>query len=1214
MVENKDVQRTPCHPQSSGWFISTDGSHAARMINIKGVGIAVGPENIGKNVLGLARRWGENAYRPGQSADDLVRAIAKAHKGMLGGRQGLRLNLSDEQEFPALGASPMHDIKVSAPAVEYWFAAPRTKRAHKKRPEGVPALPKEYVQTFSDMNRGPDNNPNQIYAAYLTPEALDMDEAEHADFMASGLGPKEYKSLGKLFRALMRRVDIIKASAQGTDLSRGLQDVALDAATIAQFSPYVGLPHSFGERLWAMFSDSMWHEKYEPKDVIADAYDNGLIGETYGADAVALLRRLNRELVWNYTGKHTPQEAAKKAERAIIKAAQEYVKHLGYLEQTDIDAALDALSEDFIEQKYPVSDESEAPAETEPRALNTSSTGVDQGVEPAESTALLSEEHTSSDDADCPAQRSTLWREACAHTLTAHDKKKRRSEKLDKDKKAKRGGSLVDRQMQLEFQANLGDAEGLREYEKQRMEEDRLQREEADRYSGFDPERVLTFKNHNGFMVMRPVSSGIVVDEAYSKGAHLFGWIAEVTSPTVTGTCFIAVDKLKVVKSKYWAALTEPAKTAMMQSLVGEKWPYMPSLYIGNVVDVERKAYDIAFDADGNGYLELKPTTTSSTFDASGSKMVKRLLMPDPNYRKDERAFQLLPFDDTHMAALFPICRAELEKMMAKRLTSRFKPTNWVPNPPADSPWYQLYGTNSWEAEPLVESDGVTGFFRAYAEKVIAVKTTLTGPEKRQWRDTATAIDLMSREDILAKLRDYIRNETHGIIKNELYGRDSTTLRLIISPALFVKITFGAVIKRIEERLYSNDPTLPITGHHIKHMALCNAEETFTSWQRNDGGKYFETDYSAYESSQNCESLSKEFELYKSYYQPGGLADSILDVVLSEMLSGRVIARNKYFKIRLPVMRWSGMPNTACGNLLMNYYNLVVNCGLDPDSDFLLEGDDGIMWGPTELGDTLSERSCFPLTLDSSKDYSKLSFCGLHYSENAHTPADENLAIARLLTYFDTRELSMQKRYELLYMRLVSYQLLYPKWPALDLVIQQAERYYHDVAKREISEATVRRWFADQGWWMNQMLGDFSIDDIVRPGKNYAFVHLCCETIDQVRQHSRARQLARSDDMMDSLVPEYAGMRPSRILTVAQTLLAVTGPLAGVALLCSGHKKAAIMAMVGSASAVSAIQSINNLSSDEALPGPRSVAAGTIDKVWAAMTQSLTAMFNSNRL
>lgn len=1210
MVASKDVQRTSCQPRGSGWFISTERGNAEREIDIDGVTFSVGPKGVSKNIVALARRWGAKAYLPGQTAGDLVRAIAKAHKGQLGGAQGLRLDLADETEFPALGVSPMVDIKHSSPRMDYWFATPRSERKHKTRPAGTPALPKEYVKIFSDPTRGPDNNPNPTFASSLTPEALGMDESEHADFMASGLGPKEYKSLGKLFRALMRRIDTLRATKQGEDLARGLQDVALDAATIAQFSPSVGLPYSFGERLWGMFSDSMWHQKYSTKDVISDAYDNGVIGENYGVDAVDLLRRVNPDLVWNYTGKQTPQEAARKAERAVIAAAQGYLKDLGYLQQADIDSAIEALAQDFEDPKYPVSEESDVPAETQPQDCESSSAGEEETTDREQENLLITSSDGDSSESQA-AQRSHLWREACANALTAHDRQRRRSAQLEKEKKAKRGGALIDKQLHLEKLEALGEADGLREYEKQQAEEARQLHEEADRYSGFDPKRVLTFKNRNGYMVMRPVNTGIVVDEAYAKGAHLFGWIAEVASPKVNGSCFIPVDKLKVVKSKYWAALTEPAKTAMLQSLVGEKWPYMPSLYIGNVVDVERRAYDIAFDADGNGCLELRPTTTSSTFDASGNKMVKRLLMPDPNYRKDERAFQLLPLDDTRMAALFPICREELEKMMAKRLTSRFKAENWIANPPADSPWYQLYGTNSWEAEPISGPEGVTGFFRAYAEKVIAVKTTLTGPEKKQWRDTADKIDLMSPDDILAKLRHYIRQETHGFIKNELYGKDSTTLRLIISPALFVKIVFGAVVKRVEERLYSNDPSIPLTGHHIKHMALCNAEETFTSWQRNDEGKYFETDYSAYESSQNGEALAKEFELLKSYYVPDGLADSILNTVLSEMLSGRVVARNKNFRIQLPVMRWSGMPDTACGNLLMNYYNLVVNCGLDPNGDFLLEGDDGIMWGPQGLGAELSQRSAFPLTLDSSEDYSALSFCGLHYCGNAHLPADENLAVARLLTYFGPSELSVQKRYELLYMRLVSYQLLYPKWPALDLIIQQAERYYHDVAKKEISEATIRRWFADQGWWMNQMLGDFSIDDIVKPGTNYAFVHLCCETLDQVRKHGRSRQLARSDAMMDRLLPEYAGMRPNEILHVTQTLLSVAGPLAGVALLCSGHKKAAVMAMVTAASAASAIQSINRMANNDTEPEPRSSVTGTLDRVWAAMTQSIVSMFSS---
>lgn len=149
---------------------------------------------------------------------------------------------------------------------------------------------------------------------------------------------------------------------------------------------------------------------------------------------------------------------------------------------------------------------------------------------------------------------------------------------------------------------------------------------------------------------------------------------------------------------------------------------------------------------------------------------------------------------------------------------------------------------------------------------------------------------------------------------------------------------------------------------------------------------------------------------------------------------------------------------------------------------------------------------------------------------------------------------------------------------------------------------------------MNQMLGDFKIDDIVRPGNNYAFVHLAYETLEQTRGHSRRRQLARSDAMMDKLVPEFAGLRPSETLRLAQAVLAVAGPLAGVALLCSGHKKSAIMAMVTSASAVSMLQSLNSLGVDEEQCETGKQASNVLDRVWSAMTQSVVTMFASNRL
>ena len=1256
MIASDESGKIQTQPQGSGWFIAAPSPGSGHTVEVNGVNLEVGPDSVSNKIVNMLRRWMYREYEVGISPADLARKVALAHGGMLCKAPRLTLNLRDNAQFPALGSHSSEPTgREKNPRVQldrYWFSNDRKRRASERRnPDGQRGLPSSYVQAFSDTSRGESNNLNPKYLSDYTALELGIPSQDLADFMSSGLGPKEYCACSRILKHLKARINMARDKLTGDDFARETRDVALDAALITMFSRQVGLPVGFGDRLWRHFAEYLWRKvDCFPEDVISDCIHKGALGDNVGAAAVTLLRRVNPSLVWNYSGKTTPLKAERRAENAVIEYAQEL---LAKFQQQPVEGDL----ENFSRLKYPDSEtssselsdvetrrekeedtDSVAPeADSEKYDVNPGAAKdecVEAGLHDEKDDPFMSMTENNDPEAEVssmsstesetegfmfsPSSRSLAEVSASpkiqAGTNKNHqhgkekkqdDKERIRSKRRRGDVKVSRHGGDVTAAISRETQQHLGEKDGVIEYLREQLEEVRAAEEDEDKFCGFDPEQVITFKNHHGMVVMRPTRDGISVSKAYRKGAHLFGWISEVTSGDIEGTCFIPVDKLMYMKNRYWSRATEVCKTSLLTSLVGEKWPYMSDYYL-RPVDLERKAYDIIFDSSPDPDYRLTPNIRRSAFPKTESEILKRLRVSDPNYIKENRAYQLLPLDDTYMAYHFPICVDELEKMMCKRLTSKFSHENWK-IPEANSPWFKLYGDRTWDIEFDPQSN--FGFFREYAEKIIAVKSTLSRAEKKQWRDMADRIDLMSPNEIKTKLRMSLRAETNCFIKNELYAKDSTTLRLIISPSLFVKIVFGAIIKRIEERLYSGDADIPITGHHIKHVPLSHAETLFSSWQSKGDGQFYETDYSAYESSQNEVSLRTEFDLYKSYFRPNSLADEILDTVLEQMLSGTVVVRNKYFSIRMPVMRWSGMPNTACGNLLMNYYNLIVNCGLNPESDFLLEGDDGLIWGNEALGKELETHSAFPLTMQTDYDYTRLSFCGLHYEGDAHIPADENLAIAKLLTYFDSQELSVQKRYELLYLRLISYQLLYPKWPALNSIIQQAERFYHNSACKRISEATVRRWFNEQGWWMNQMLGDFDISDMILPGGSYAFVHLCYENIDSVKNRARPTLMARSEREMDRLLPDYRKDTSVKWLRRISNVISVAGPAIGVALALSGHRKHATATVVASAAATTIINEFVPPESSEESSGSKS-SFGFLDKIWSAAGQVLPALFS----
>lgn len=461
-------------------------------------------------------------------------------------------------------------------------------------------------------------------------------------------------------------------------------------------------------------------------------------------------------------------------------------------------------------------------------------------------------------------------------------------------------------------------------------------------------------------------------------------------------------------------------------------------------------------DADCKVWLPEPIITGSTNFKAVGGFRRARIFVR-PGYEKKIRAYSLLNMYCDHFVPW--ITKDTLEQAVDKRLTCCFSQENW--NKFQDK-IIEVAKTLNF-GDPLDEVQ--PNDFVRYAKEAVRRKN-LTEGQGCEWLAAADYIKQSledGKQDQLLDLLEYCLRVQMGIfIKDEEYAKWGTTLRFIVNPVAFVKVFFGTAFRDVEERLYFDDRSV-LKKHLIKGLREDQVKTKIMGLKPGPDEKIAETDYSAFEGSQSAESLDVEYRVYLGHCQPASLRYKIINLV-RRCNESDISLSNKYFRVHDIPMRWSGMPNTACGNVLMNYVNLVACCGVDPTKTWFIEGDDGILIVNLAIAETMMANSLYPLTLQLANNWNELSFCGHHYDLEGIRHISRDEILRKVCTYFSPNPIGRRKAWELLWMRFLSLQISYPGNPYLNELIDEANREYSDVRQMGIRRKTIDQWYRDN-WW-----------------------------------------------------------------------------------------------------------------------------------------------------
>lgn len=650
-------------------------------------------------------------------------------------------------------------------------------------------------------------------------------------------------------------------------------------------------------------------------------------------------------------------------------------------------------------------------------------------------------------------------------------------------RKGVRGGSLVQRARSAELSQKLGEAEGRAEFLKNRLEELRESHPPEPDELSEDEEEVPTSPGRSyaslGDMTLRAgderlelqyCNQGLSVPATCTQYAVdcQEGWWATIYGPdgNVDGPVFLNAAMVERYCDRGWGIRTQDSKLSLMSFAADNPYPRpVDSMLTWDPALVVR-VLDIICGKGRTDLADYQEEVSSSWPGQNGDLITI--------YRKDldirHRARLLLPVADLPRY-VFPINPVELRRAADKRLQSKFNARNWnraaMKAFRSGSFWMQLHGKGTFqdvaEQEHPVES---------YARDLAARKGLSTKETEALIRDAmeidVKVVDPAQHDALIHELEQALRS-MKVFIKDESYEKRNTTLRFIVSPPNLVKLLFGCVFRPVEDFLYQDCELL--RKHHVKHLNSQAVRDRLMSLSAAKGQKFYETDYSAYEVCQGRECLAAEYGLYESYYRIGSFSRRVLETVEEANTGDTTFLYNKNFRLRVGPMRWSGMPNTACGNLLMNVFNLIYAAGLDPDDQFVCEGDDAMIVAGSDFAKRFEQNSCFAVTCDEASHWSQLSFCGHAYDEtgNKRVPPDD-VMLARLLIYFTKQPLSLQKSYELLYLRFISFQLLYPNWSGFRDFAERCEMVYRGRVQAKIGSKTYYEWFRGNWWKLTERL------------------------------------------------------------------------------------------------------------------------------------------------
>lgn len=347
----------------------------------------------------------------------------------------------------------------------------------------------------------------------------------------------------------------------------------------------------------------------------------------------------------------------------------------------------------------------------------------------------------------------------------------------------------------------------------------------------------------------------------------------------------------------------------------------------------------------------------------------------------------------------------------------------------------------------------------------MAVRKGLNRAQREALIGRAVEIEGMDDAAILETLRKGLKT-VKFFVKDEPYLKEEANLRFIISPADDVKIIFGAALRPIEEQTYYETRLAPclIKGkepNEIREIML----EDFS-----EPAYYLETDYSNFESTIAYEELSLEYEFYKSRTSDTMSRDIISCVEAANLRSAKV-TNFQYGAMQVPCMRYSGMPNTALGNALLNFVNIRVaerRAGVLCQR-LLVEGDDAIMRFGTD-----ADRNAFFTALREGRFVAHecqfanvgtdLSFCGYKLDDSFQLqPTDEQ--VAKLGLIFSRQEPSLELCKARMFAKILSYSYRYPEWRELREIALYIEDEYQgvDVHSRSMWKVLNEDWYRSSG-------------------------------------------------------------------------------------------------------------------------------------------------------
>ena len=655
--------------------------------------------------------------------------------------------------------------------------------------------------------------------------------------------------------------------------------------------------------------------------------------------------------------------------------------------------------------------------------------------------------------------------------------------RLASSRRAVRNGDLVSRARLADASRRLGEAEGVLDFV--RMLESEKAQEEHDappEKEDTQPVSVRQFKALGDFTLrsaqgerveMVFVDSGLSVPDTCKQSVvNCFeGWRASLysSSGTVEGSVFLNAAFIERMCDRGWGSRTEEAKLSLVGFPADNPYPRPIDAMFQWRPDLVVRILDIIC-GNGSGLDVDYQEEVSSLWPGENANVITI-------YRNDldirNRAHLLLPVADLPRC-VFPINPVELRRAADKRLTSKFNAENWKrawrKASRRNSFWMRLHGDGS-----LQDLFGQDRPIERYAND-LARRKGLSEKERLALVKVAVGLDTMvadaSQHEVLISQLEAALKKMKVFIKDESYEKRNTTLRFIVSPPDIVKLVFGCAFRPVEDFLYGECELLK--PHHVKHLQPEDVRARLMDMSASKNQQFYETDYSAYEVCQGRECLLAEYGLYESYYAPGSLARRIISTVAKANVGDTTFLYNKNFRLKVGPMRWSGMPNTACGNLLMNVFNLIYAAGLKPEDQFVCEGDDAMIVADRGFGKRFEQCSCFAVTCDRARHWSELSFCGHAYDSTGskRVPSDD-VMLARLLIYFTRQPLSDQKAYELLYLRFISFQLLYPSWTGFRDFAERCEAVYAGRVEAKVSSRTYREWFRGNWWKMTERLRMF---------------------------------------------------------------------------------------------------------------------------------------------